>query len=217
MNAQLQKSPIRVVLIEHQPLLREGMELLFARSSDIAIVGSAGVGDAALPLIAERQPDMIILDAQAPDMLGVDVAIQIRDAHPTLPLLIFTASHDVLSHAMTQIGVEGYLRKTASFDELSTAIRAVAQGWSIRGANLPAIAHPDPSPLTSREQEVMECVATGMGNRAIAATLCVSVRTVEFHISNILDKLAAHSRTDAIHKALVRGLIRPRMTSIYMA
>jgi DNA-binding NarL/FixJ family response regulator len=174
-------------------------------------VGTAGDGAAALRLIAERQPDVLLLDVHLPGLSGVEVARQTRARFPRVAILVLTGYDDLGdARALVRLGVQGYLPKTASGEQIVAAIRTVARGETvlISKAAQAALGR-GVGPLTAREDEVLRLLAAGKRNAEIAAALAVSVSTVEFHLSNLFQKLGATSRTEAIRLAREQGLTPP--------
>ncbi len=204
-------TPIRVILVDDHPLLREGTRALLAQNAGIAVVGAAGDGKAALRLVGEQHPDVLLLDIHLPDISGVEVAREVRVRSPRVAILVLTGYEDVgYARGLLQLGVQGYLRKSASGAEIVAAIRAVAAGQTVLAPAVTRVVIANGvDPLTAREYEVLGLLARGQRNAEIARTLAVSVKTVEFHISHVLDKLGVRSRTEAILKARQQGFALP--------
>jgi DNA-binding NarL/FixJ family response regulator len=203
----VEETPIRIVIVDDHPLLQEGTRALLARSAGIVVAGMAGDGETALRLVEQCNPDVLLLDLHLPGISGVDVARQTRARNPQVAILVLTGYDEIgYVRGLVQLGVRGYLRKSASGPELLAAIRAVAAGQTVLP---PAITrtmiNPKADLLTARECEVLTLLADGRRNLEIAQALGVSLKTVEFHISHILDKLGARSRTEAIFKARQQG------------
>lgn len=197
----------RVVIIDDHPMMREGTRALLDQAPDIKVVGTAGRGAEALRLVGELRPDVLILDVRLPDISGVEVAKRVREAFPEVGLLILTGYDDVgYFRALMDLGVKGYLRKTAKGEDIAEAVRLVAQGERIVDTEAVEIGELT-SPMTARERSVLCMLATGLRNHEIAEALGLSQRTVEFHASNLFQKLGARSRTEAILKARQLGLI----------
>lgn len=200
---------IRTLIIDKHQLVRAGFQALFAHSHDIEVVGTAGNGAEALQCIDALHPDVVILEARPLDMSGIDLVRQLRATWPEIALLMLVGEDaGMFCQSFRQVGVQGCLQKTATYEDLAAAVRVVARGWMVQCTHLSHAACRDTTEqLTEREIEVLHHIAAGRRNHEIAASLVVSTRTVEFHISHILDKLAAHSRTDALQKAIRQGII----------
>lgn len=196
----------RVVIIDDHPMMREGTRALLDEAPDINVVGTGGRGAEALRLVGELRPDVLILDVRLPDISGVEVAKRVREAFPEVGLLILTGYDDVgYFRALMDLGVKGYLRKTAKGEDIAEAVRLVAQGKKIVDAEAVEIGETS-GPVTARERSVLTLLATGLRNHEIADALGLSQRTVEFHVSNLFQKLGARSRTEVILKARQLGL-----------
>ncbi len=205
--------PVHVVIADDHPMLREGTRALLERQAGIVVVGATGEGAAALRLVANLRPDVLLLDVHLPDLSGVEVARRLRADHPAVAVLVLTNYEEAgYIRAMLQLGVRGYLGKTASGDQIVAAVRAVARGRGpvlSEGARA-ALGGGDVA-LTAREQEVLHLLAAGRRNGEIAAALSVSVNTVEFHVRHLLQKFGARSRTEVVLKARQQGYAPPEL------
>jgi two-component system, NarL family, response regulator LiaR len=221
-------SPIRVLLADDHPVVRQGLATIVSLEEDMEVVGQAGSGLEAVRLATSSRPDVILMDLQMPDIDGVETIGRIHGLHPDVRILILTIYHDE-EHVLAGIraGAHGYLIKDATPEELLQAIRAVYRGEAVLGnavtatvlATFRTLVQSDATPardnqaglpqelLTPREQEVLALLANGRSNQDIAESLVVSVRTVKVHVSNILAKLSASNRTQAVAKARRRGLL----------
>jgi DNA-binding NarL/FixJ family response regulator len=202
---------VRVAVVDDHALVREGTRLILEEVSGLRVVGAAANGAEALRLVEERRPDVLILDLQLPDMSGVEVARRVRAAFPRVAVLVLTAHVEgAYIPRLLQLGVRGYLPKTATGAELVAAVRAVAAGRTIvvtQGTRLGA--DPLRVPLTPREHEVLRLMAVGLRNADIAQGLTVSVKTVEHHVTRVFEKLGVQSRTQALIEASEHGLLPP--------
>ncbi|CCF86033.1 Response regulator receiver domain protein [Nitrolancea hollandica Lb] len=200
---------IRVLIVDDHPMVRDGTRTYLEQASGIAVIGVTGEGVTTLRLVSEQQPDVLLLDLHLPDMSGIDVAKHVSTNFPNVAVLILTGYDEIeYIRALLQMGVRGYLLKTVSGEEIVTAVRAVAAGKRIMISEaLPGVAESGPEPLTDRERQVLRLLVADCRNSEMAAILNVTVKTVEFHISHILEKLGVRSRAAAIRKAKERGLL----------
>lgn len=211
MSKRSKSRPVRVFIVDDHPMLREGTQSSFERAPGIQVVGTAGDGASALEQIATQVPDVLVLDMRLPDMSGADVARQVRSLFPSIGIVILTGYDDPhYARALTQLDIQGYLRKTASSDEIVAAVRRVAAGGRIFDPEIVRVLEDSSTAtesLTTRELEVLQLVAQGKRNAEIADNLVLSVKTVEFHISNLLAKIGARSRAEAVRTAYQQGLL----------
>jgi DNA-binding NarL/FixJ family response regulator len=200
--------PIRVVIVDDHPMLREGTRSVLTQHSGISVVGVAADGRAALELVNEHHPTVLLLDVHLPDISGVEVTRQVRSRHPEVAIVVLTGYDDAgYARALLRLGVRGYLGKAASADEIVAAVRAAAQGLTVIEPAALATFESTTEIFTARELEVLRLMVAGKRNAEIASNLDVSVKTVEFHVSNLLEKLNARSRTEAIVQAQQQGLV----------
>ena len=212
---------IRIVLVDDQTLVRQGIRSLLDLAGDITIAAEAGDGDEALAAIAREQPDVVLLDVRMPKKDGLDVLRALKAGGSMPPVILLTTfdDDDVLLDAV-RMGARGYLLKDVSLEQLTEAIRAVAGGGTVirpavtervlRGLehmprDFDALSPPDP--LTKRELEILRLMAGGYSNREIADALGTAEGTIKNHASSILSKLGVRDRTRAVLKALERGYI----------
>jgi NarL family two-component system response regulator LiaR len=214
---------IRIVLADDHALLRQGTAELLRREPDLEVVGEADNGQQAIELARRLQPDIVVMDVRMPVLSGVEATQRIREELPKVQVLVLTAhDDDQYVFSLLQAGASGYLLKTAPVSELIKAIRLVRAGESPLD---PAIARKvvvrmssegrsirapdrDASPvdeLTARELEVLQLLAQGLNNRAIAETLFVSDRTVQSHLTTIFAKMHVTSRLEAVLTGIRRG------------
>lgn len=213
--------PIRVVLVDDQTLVRQGLKSLLAMLPDIEVAGEAEGGEQAVALIPEVAPDAVLLDLRMPGMDGLEVLQTLREADALPPTLILTTfDEDALLLEAVRRGARGFLLKDVSLERLAEAIRTVAGGGTLIQPTLTerivkaALASPTdfpaldpPDPLTEREVEVLRFMAGGYSNREIADALGVAEGTVKNHISNILSKMGVRDRTRAVLKGLEVGWV----------
>jgi NarL family two-component system response regulator LiaR len=208
---------IRLLVVDDQTVVREGLAAILANYSDIEVVGQAEDGSQALKLAQQTQPDVILLDLVMPNMDGLTAIPKIKEVAPETRILVVTsfAENDRVYQAI-KAGALGYILKDATREQLLQAIRDVAQG---RASLQPSIAvkliqeinHPSEllytaDPLTRRELETLRLIARGMSNQEIATELVVHERTIAKYVSSILDKLQLANRTQAALYALREGL-----------
>jgi len=208
-------TPVRVVLIDDHALVREGTLQLLEQDPDVEVVGQAGSGEEGLRLVEKTRPDVALVDINLPGMSGLDFARAIVDRYTEVRVLIVSAYDDYayVTEAL-EVGVGGYLLKTASGRELLDAVRAVAGGVfvldravSSRLSRRPPSGPPGVATLTPREVDVLGLLARGLANKHIAIELGLGLRTVEGHVSNIFAKLGVASRTEAVLYALSHRLV----------
>jgi NarL family two-component system response regulator LiaR len=216
---------IRILVVDDHPIVRDGLLAVLGTQSDLQVVGEAGDGAEALRRVEELRPDVMLLDLEMPGLDGVGVLQQLRAGGSSTPVIVFTAfDTDERIVEAVRAGARGYLLKGAPRAELFAAIRIVHEGGSllqpliasklIQHIAQPTTSHQDAGrqpvePLTARELEVLQLLAEGQTNRQIAGRLIVTERTVKFHVSSILAKLAAANRTEAVALANQRGLVKP--------
>ncbi|MBN3898985.1 MAG: response regulator transcription factor [Nostoc sp.] len=204
---------IKVLLVDDQSLIRQGLKALLELEADIEIVGEAENGEQAINLVAEFQPDVVLLDIRMPIMDGVAATREIKKRFVKTKILVLTTfDDDEYVSAALQNGAMGYLLKDTPSEELAVAIRAVHKGYTPLGPGivkklLTQFSHPTPTQslpvpsslaeLTPREKEVLQLIATGASNREIAHQLYISEGTVKNHVTNILNRLNLRDRTQA--------------------
>ena len=209
--------PIRIAVIDDHPVVRDGLIAMLSTQPDLAVVGEANDGPEAIRVVADRQPDVILLDLEMPGMDGVEVLRRLQAEQPDVRAIVFTAfDSDERIVSALQAGAKGYLLKGVPRNELFEAIRVVHRGGSLLQPVVASklLAHmrkpaaaPLPEPLTEREREVLGLLAQGKANKEIAAALVITERTVKFHISSIMGKLGAGNRTEVVSLAVQQGLI----------
>ena len=210
---------VRILVADDHPIVRDGLTAVLSTQPDFQVVGEAGSGNEVARLVEEMRPDVVLLDLQMPDGDGVEALTQMRESHPDVRVIVFTAfDTDERILAAVQAGAKGYLLKGTPREQIFDAIRVVHSGGSllqpiIASKLLQQISHSSDSPaatrpVTPREHEVLTLMTRGMQNKEIAADLGISVRTVKFHVTSILGKMNANNRTEAVSVAVQRGLIQ---------
>ena len=212
---------IRVLIVDDQTLVRQGVRSLLALAEGIEVVGEAGDGCQAVELVPQIQPDVVLMDMRMPVMSGLEALQALARANNLPPTIILTTfDDDQLVLAGLKAGAKGYLLKDVSLEQLVGAIRTVADGGSLVQ---PAVTqrllsglermHNEftsldrPDPLTERETEILRLMAGGYSNKEIANSLGVAEGTVKNHVSNILSKLGVRDRTRAVLKAFELGIV----------
>ncbi len=211
---------IRVVIADDHLVVREGLRLILEEHDEFALVGDAADGAAAVALVADLQPDVVLVDLRMPGIGGLEAVSRIHGAWPQVALVILTTyNDDDLMLQALQAGARGYLIKDTTRETLFQAIRAAARGETLlqpetmarllartTAAPSPASGH-GPLDLTERELEVLEGVVRGERNKEIAVRLGLSEPTVKTHLTSIFGKLAVESRAAAAVAAIERGLV----------
>jgi two-component system nitrate/nitrite response regulator NarL len=207
-------NPVRVVLIDDHGLCRRGLAELLEHRAGIRVVGATGEPDAALRLVHELKPDLLIMDLRMPAMHGFSLLKRIRDEGLETPVVILTMcdSHDDLANAL-RAGVRGYLLKDMDPDDIVDSIRRALRGeLVVAPAMVTKLTHllgaqpgrEEERALTERELEILGCIAQGMSNKGIAKALDISHDTVKVHVRHILAKLNLSSRVEAAVYAVGR-------------
>ena len=207
--------PIKVMIVDDHEIVRSGLATFLEVAQDLELVGQAASGDEALAICAAAQPDVVLLDMVMPGMDGPTTAAALRAACPNARILALTSfPEEGLIQRALEAGVLGYLLKNVGAAELASAIRAAKAGRPTlapeatmtlmqRASRPPAPGHD----LSPREREVLKLMTRGLSNRVIAETLVISSSTADFHVSNILGKLSAATRTEAVAIALQNKLV----------
>lgn len=202
---------IRVLSVDDHPLMREGIARIINDEPDIALVAQAASGAEAIRQFRQHRPDVTLLDLRLPDMSGIDVLIAIRAEFCDAKVLVLTtATGDVEIQRALKAGARGYILKSMSPPEMTEAIRQVYHGKRHVPPEVAAqiAEHMGEPELTSRELEVLRHLAGGNRNRDIGDLLFVSEETIKAHVKNIMEKLGASDRTEAIAIAVRRGIMQ---------
>ena len=216
---------ISIVLAEDHAVVRQGTKQLLERYPDMEVIGEAADGEAAVSLVKELKPAVVIMDVRMPRMSGIEATRKIKADYPEVVVLVLTAhDDDEYVFALLEAGANGYLLKTAEIEELVKAVRAVHAGQSAldpsvtrkvvsqftSGKSLPDVmaqVSNEMDGLTGRELEVLQMVGQGLTNKEVAQRLYISDRTVQAHLSNIFSKLQVTSRTEAVMYGIRKGWI----------
>lgn len=210
---------IRVVIVDDQTLIRQGICNLLRMSDKAEVVGDAGDGKSALYLIEQTSPDVVLMDVRMPDMNGLDVLRAMRANNDNTPVMMLTTFEDQESlHQATTLGANGYLLKDVSLDNLISSIELVLNGQSVFdnriNADMPIANEAQPNQLvsleekyelTKRELTIVELIVSGASNKEIAGTLDLKMGTVKNYVSSILLKLDVRDRTQAVIRIKEEG------------
>jgi len=201
---------IRVLCVDDHPLIRKGIASILANERDIALVGEASNGSEAIRLFHDLRPDVTLMDLRMPGVDGIAATKAIRRDFPDARIIALTSyDGDQDIYRALDAGVRGYLLKESVHANVLHAIRAVSAGKRLMPSNV-AERLTEYFPkfvLTPRETEVLALVADGLANREIAARIGTASGTVKIHVQNILDKLGAVDRTQAVTIAIQRGIL----------
>jgi NarL family two-component system response regulator LiaR len=205
---------IRIVIVDDHAMLRKGLAVFLMSYDDLELVGEAANGKEALTICADKRPDVVLMDLMMPIMDGVTATRLIRQDFPDIHVIALTSfGEEKLIKDALEAGVTGYLFKKISADDLANAIRAARDGVPTYASEVTEILvqslrSPQPAfeNLTAREREVLSLLIKGLSNNEIAGMLVISRSTVKAHVSSILNKLSAASRTEAIVMVLEHNL-----------
>ena len=227
---------IRVLLVDDHAILREGIRYLLSASGEVDVVGEAQDGVEALEMVEQLKPDAVLMDIAMPRMNGIEATTELKRRHPELPVLILSM-YDSEEYVLPilKAGASGYVLKRAAAQELVSALKAVVSGQVILhpdiartvmenigpggGAAAPATAataqaaRPDGTPnpqleqLTDREREVLTLIARGLTNQQIGEKLFISIKTVQAHRANLMEKLDLHDAVELTKFAIKSGLV----------
>ena len=211
----------RILLVEDHTLLRVGLRALLCHDPDLEVVGEASNGRDAIRAVTDLSPDLAIMDLTMPGMNGIEAIAQIKRRYPQVRVLVLTLHRaDEYIHESLKAGADGYILKDATHDELRVAIRSVLNGKTylspdisnnvvsvyLGGGKNAGFSSAWES-VTHRERQVLKLVAEGRSNKFIAEYLCLSVKTVEKHRSNLMRKLDLHNASMLTSFAIGKGLL----------
>ena len=215
--------PIRILLVDDQRLMREGLRILLELEPDLRIAGEATDGRSALDAFAELEPDVVLMDVRMPGMDGVEATWRLHEQWPEVRVIILTTfDDDEYVFEGLRAGARGYLLKDVSGHDLAEAVRTVAAGGALIEPSVarkvvaefarvaPPVRAPDAGlaePLSEREEEILRLIARGLSNREIADRLSLAPGTVKNYVTTILQKLGARDRTQAALRARELGLL----------
>lgn len=209
---------IKIVIAEDHQTVREGIKLLIEAHPDLEVVGEAGDGEEVIKLAKELLPELLLMDISMPRMNGLKATKELRLRHPDLRILVLTRHRDDgYLRQLIAAGANGYVLKQSAPDQLISAIRTVAQGEAFLDPSLTqrvlgkyaGVSSPlrgeRKGSLSSREEEVLRMIALGHSNKEVAFGLGLSVKTIEAHKANGMQKLGFTSRIDLVRFAVIRG------------
>jgi DNA-binding NarL/FixJ family response regulator len=213
---------IRIVIADDEALIRTGLRAIIEAEPDLTVAGEAADGAEVVPLARRLRPDLVLMDVRMPAVDGIQATRHLVETVPDPPkvLVVTTFENDDHVYDALRVGASGFLLKRARPDELVQAIRTVVAGESLlfpaairrlaaRRAPGPAAARLEGAQLTEREAEVLALMARGLSNAEIAGHLTVSLQTVKTHVTNVLAKLKARDRTQAVIAAYDSGFVTP--------
>lgn len=208
---------IRVMLVDDHAVVRSGLATFLMTCDDMELVGEAASGEQAISLCEKSKPDVVLMDLVMPGMDGATATQKLRERCPQIQVIVLTSfKEQELVQGALKAGAIGYLLKDVTADELANAIRAAYAGKPtlapeaaqalIQATRMPA--EKIGFDLTEREKEVLALMVEGLNNNQIAKRLVISVSTAKFHVSSVLSKLRASSRTEAVALALQNNLVK---------
>lgn len=209
---------IQIVVVDDHPVLREGLSAVLNTQPDFRVISEAESGAEAVEIIVELRPDVVMLDLEMPEMDGVETLKRLREHNPDIRVIVFTAfDTDERILAAIQAGAQGYLLKGAPRDQIFEAVRVVHSGDSllqpvVASKLLRQMSQTSESTetfvsVTPRGLDVLRPLARWLQNKEIAEELGITERTVKFHVGSILNRLGAGNRTEAVTRAVQKGLI----------
>jgi len=206
---------IRVIVADDHVIFRQGLLKMLQSSKDITVAGEAGAGPDTINLITQEKPDIAILDISMPGLDGFQILETIQRMGTTAKVIFLTMHKDALSAKRAlQSGASGYVLKDNAFEDLLYAITTVSSGGKFISPSVLESVIKAPLPedkasrvLTLREREVLKLIATGLKNREIAEELFISIKTVETHRTNIMQKLDIHTTASLVQYAISLGLL----------
>jgi len=227
-------SQIRVLLVDDHAILREGIRYLLSASGEVEVIGEAQDGIEALEMVEKLKPEAVLMDIAMPRMNGIEATTELKKRHPELPVLILSM-YDSEEYVLPilRAGASGYVLKRAAAQELVSALKAVVAGQVILhpdvartvmenlhqgpGTAAPAAGHDEPqadagvhphlAQLTDREREVLTLIAHGLTNQQIGEKLFISIKTVQAHRANLMEKLDLHDAVELTKFAIKTGLL----------
>ncbi|MGZ4594923.1 MAG: response regulator [Actinomycetes bacterium] len=213
-----EREPVRVLIVDDHEMFATSLRMALSHETDIDVVGTATTLGQAKNLLVTLEPEVVLLDHRLPDGLGVDSIGELTRLRPAAKVVVLTAAaEDSVLVTATEAGCAGFLLKTSPLEELVAAVRSAAAGEMLVSTELlsrllnrlRADREEPAADLTAREREILQLIAEGLTNAAIARRLFISVNTVRNHVQSLLAKLGAHSKLEALSVAVREGLITP--------
>ncbi|MGR6920451.1 response regulator [[Actinomadura] parvosata] len=209
---------LRVVIADDEDLIRAGLRIILGSEPDLEVVGEAADGAAVLPVVRRERPDVVLMDVRMPALDGIRATERLLALDdPPKVLVVTTFENDDYVYDALRAGASGFLLKRTKPDDLVQAVRLVAAGDSLLfpaairalAGRRPQARVPGIDRLTGREGDVLRLMTKGLSNHEIAAELVVSQETVKTHVGNVLAKLGARDRTQAVIAAYESGFVPP--------
>ncbi|MDQ2907979.1 MAG: response regulator transcription factor [Candidatus Eremiobacteraeota bacterium] len=202
---------IDVVVVDDHPIVRDGIVATLGDTSDIRVVGTGSTAAAAVELAARERPHVVVLDLELSDRSGLDIIVELGASRAHVVVFTAYGGEERIATALER-GAAAYVLKGTPSDELIAAIRAAADGRShlapeVAAQLADALRLPRRLRVTAREREILTLVAQGLSNKAIAQRLNIAERTVKFHVGELLGRLGASNRAQAVVIAQARGLL----------
>ena len=205
---------IKIVVADDHIIFRQGLLKLLQSAEDVVVIGESGNGSEVLKMILKKNPDLAILDIAMPGLSGLDIVDEIQNRGLKTKVIFLTMHNDPLTAKKAiSSSASGYIPKDNAFEDLIYAIRAVASGGkfispliSDKVFNLYKVKQNENHILTEREREIIGLIASGLTNKKIADKLFISIKTVETHRTNIMQKLDVHTTADLVRYAIKKGI-----------
>jgi DNA-binding NarL/FixJ family response regulator len=214
-------SKLRIILADDHKIIREGLRMLVNSQADMEVVGEADNGRIAITLTHELQPDVVVMDVSMPELNGLKATEKLKELFPSIKILTLTRHMDEgYLKQLLEAGASGYVLKQSASEELVRAIHAVVDGQTYLDPAMmeqfvgnvigrrAARGSPAKGDLSPREEEVLRLIAWGYLSKEVAARLQISIKTVEAHKTNGMQKLGMKSRIDLVHYALLQGWLK---------
>ncbi|MDQ7786050.1 MAG: response regulator transcription factor [Thermodesulfovibrionales bacterium] len=205
----------RVIIADDHVIFRQGLLNLLKSAPDLSVIGEAGGGTETLDLILREKPDIAILDISMPGLDGFEILQKIQSTGIPTKVIFLTMHNETLTaRRALQLKASGYVLKDNAFEDLLYAVKAVSAGWTFispsvseRLMKASSEEGKEAHALTTREREVLKLIASGFTNKQIASQLFISVKTVETHRTNIMQKLDVHTTADLVRYAIKTGIL----------
>jgi NarL family two-component system response regulator LiaR len=210
-------TPVKVLLVDDHEMVRIGLAAVLGTEDGIEVVGEASNGHEGLRLAQEYRPDVVLMDLVMDGMDGIETTRRLQEVHPDCKVIVLTSFlDDEKLYPVIEAGAFSYLLKTSRASEIAAAIRAAANGQPVLESRVaskmmnrfrqPKAASAPHDELTEREMEVLKLIAQGKSNQEVADELFIGIKTVKYHVTNILAKLGVEDRTQAAIYAVKNGL-----------